>query len=128
MPLSIGSTLKGNLFMRGLPFHHMKKAVLGDRYTLSLVFIGNSRSKELNKKYRGKNKTANVLSFPLGASEGEIFLNPLCAKKDAPSFQVTTRKMLGILFIHGMLHLKGLRHGSTMKRAEKKFQKRFSLS
>lgn len=127
MPFSIVSTLKGNLFTRGLPFHNMKKAVLGDRYTLSLVFVGNARSKELNKKYRGKDRPANVLSFPLGASEGEIFLNPLCAKKDAPSFERTPKKMLGLLFIHGMLHLKGLRHGSTMERAEKKFQKRFSL-
>src|SRR3989344_4196767 len=114
MPLSIVSTLKGNLFMRGLPFHNMKKAVLGDRYALSLVFVGNARSRALNKKYRGKNKPANVLSFPLGPSDGEIFLNPLCAKKDAPSFHATPQKMLGIIFIHGMLHLKGLRHGSTM--------------
>ncbi|MBI5004825.1 MAG: rRNA maturation RNase YbeY [Candidatus Lloydbacteria bacterium] len=127
MPLSISATLKGNLFMRGLPFHNMKKAVLGDRYSLSLVFAGNARSRALNKKYRGKDKPANVLSFPLGASEGEMFLNPLCAKKDAPSFGVTPQKMLGILFIHGMLHLKGMRHGSTMERAEKKFRKRFSL-
>ncbi|MBI5005028.1 MAG: rRNA maturation RNase YbeY [Candidatus Lloydbacteria bacterium] len=127
MSLSIVSTLKGNLFMRGLPFHRMKKAVLGDRYALSLVFVGDARSRQLNKKYRGKNKPANVLSFPLGPLEGEIFLNPLRAKKDAPSFEVTTQKMLGILFIHGMLHLKGLRHSSTMERAEKKFQKLFGL-
>jgi len=127
MPLSIVSTLKGNLSMRGLPFRQIKKAVLGDRYRLSLVFIGNVRSKALNKKYRGKDKPANVLSFPFSSSEGEIFLNPLCAKKDAPSFEVTPQKMLGILFIHGMLHLKGMRHGSTMEQAEKRFQKRFSL-
>ena len=94
---------------------------------LSLVFVGNARSRQLNTKYRGKNKPSNVLSFNLGALEGEIFLNPLSAKKDAPSFHVTPQKMLGILFIHGMLHLKGLRHGSTMEQAEKKFQKRFSL-
>ena len=127
MPLSIISTLKGNLFMRGLPFLKMKKAVLGERYVLSVVFVGNARSQQLNKKYRGKDKPSNVLSFPLSLSEGEIFINPLCAKKDAIAFHVTPRKMLGILFIHGLLHLKGTRHGSTMEQAEKKFQKRFSL-
>ncbi|MBI2046500.1 MAG: rRNA maturation RNase YbeY [Parcubacteria group bacterium] len=127
MPFSISSTLKGNLFARGLPFQDIKKAVLGERYVLSLVFVGDARSRQLNKKYRGKNKPANVLSFPLGTGEGEIFINPIRAKKDAPSFQTTPKKMLGILFIHGMLHLKGLRHSSTMERAEKKFRKRFSL-
>jgi probable rRNA maturation factor len=127
MPLSISSTLKGNLFVRELPFLSMKKAVLGDRYDLSLVFIGDTRSQTLNKKYRGKDKPANVLSFPLGQQVGEIFINPTRAAKDATSFQTTNKKMLGILFIHGMLHLKGFRHSSTMEQAENKFQKRFSL-
>ena len=110
-----------------LPFRDMKKAVLGSSYTLSLVFIGDKRSQSLNKKYRGKNKPANVLSFPLSKTEGEIFINMREAGRGARTYQLTQQKFIGLLFIHGMLHLKGYRHGSTMEKQEEKWEKKFNI-
>lgn len=118
---------KNRKMVRGLPFIDMKEAVLGKKYELSLVIIGDSRSKSLNKKYRGKDKPANVLSFPIDKNVGEIFINPREAKRCAKDFEMNDTKFLGFLFIHGLLHLKGMRHGSKMKAKENAFKKKFSI-
>ncbi|HJL55769.1 MAG: rRNA maturation RNase YbeY [Candidatus Pacebacteria bacterium] len=122
---SIFKTIKGK--PTGLPFENMKTAVLGKNYELSLVFIGSKKSQTLNKKYRKKDKPTNILSFPLSKTTGEIFICPETAKKDAKKFNMKEREFIGYLFIHGLMHLKGLRHSSTMERAEKKVRLKFSI-
>lgn len=122
---SITQTTKGKL--PRLPFEDMKDAILGKRHTISLVFIGDTRSKKLNKLYRGKEKSANILSFPLDKKSGEIFINPNQAKKDAKKFDTTPSKFIGFLFIHGLLHLKGYAHGSTMEGKEQMLRKKFGV-
>ncbi len=108
-------------------FAEIKNAILGKKYELSLVFCGNRKSKELNKIYRNKDYTPNVLSFPLDKKSGEIFINPHVAKKEAVKFDKNYKDFVGYLFIHGLLHLKGMEHGSTMDKAEEKFQKKFGI-
>jgi len=110
-----------------VPFALIKDSILGKNYNLSLVFIGNKKSKELNNSYRQKNNSTNVLSFPLDKENGEIFITPAVAKKEAPKFGKNYTDFVGFLFIHGLLHLKGMEHGSTMETAEVKFQKRFNI-
>ena len=103
-----------------IPFTRLKNSALGQDFELSLVFIDNIFSRRLNKKYRGKNKPANILSFPLSKKSGEIFIDLVTAKKEARKFEMSFRDFVTFLFIHGLLHLKGMRHGDTMERAEKK--------
>lgn len=110
-----------------VPFRDIKEAILGKRYTLSLALIGSTRSRALNKEHRNKDKVANVLSFPLDKHEGEIFITPTHAKKEAQKFGKTERQMIGYLFIHGLLHLKGMEHGSTMDKAEQKYCAQFHM-
>jgi ssRNA-specific RNase YbeY (16S rRNA maturation enzyme) len=43
-------------------------------------------------------------------------------------FGMTMRTFTAFLVIHGMLHLKGLEHGSTMETAERKYMKQFGFS
>jgi probable rRNA maturation factor len=105
----------------------MRDAVLVKNYELSLVFIGNKKSRVLNKKHRGKDKSASILSFPLSKKEGEIFICLDTAKRDARKFEMKKSKFIGFLFIHGLMHLKGFKHGSTMKRAEKKIWLKFFI-
>lgn len=111
-----------------LPFLRMKEKVLGEKYNLSLAFIGSARSKNLNQIYRGKDKPANVLSFPYDKHEGEIFIDLREAKKQAPLFGKDLKKFVALLFIHGMFHLKGYDHGGKMERLEKKNLDFFKLS
>ena len=110
-----------------LPFELIKNEILGKKYDLSVVFIGDKRSQTLNKTHRNKNKPTNVLSFPLSKNEGEIFINTNQCKKDASSFDMNYENFVGYIFIHGLLHLKGLEHGSTMEKAETKVCKKFKI-
>ncbi len=110
-----------------LPFEEMKDAALGKKYSLSLVFVGNKKSQELNRTYRDKDKPTNILSFTLDKENGEIFIAPLVAKKEAPEFGRTFDNFIAFLFIHGLMHLKGMDHGSTMERAEEKLRKKFGV-
>lgn len=113
--------------LRGLPYDAMKNAVLGHKYDLSLVFIGNKLSRKLNSSWRGKDKSTNILSFPLSENSGEIFIDlPLC-QRQAKNSEWKIEIWVSRLFIHGLLHLKGMQHGDTMERAEIKFFKKFNL-
>ncbi|MBI4120823.1 MAG: rRNA maturation RNase YbeY [Parcubacteria group bacterium] len=123
---SITRATKGRL--PRLPFSEIKRAVLGASYTLSLVFIDDKSAKRLNKVYRRKDTPANVLAFPLSKDEGEICINTDRGKREAKEFGSSYRNHLAFLFIHGLLHLKGGRHGSTMTKEERKWMKKFILS
>ena len=111
----------------GVPFVKIKEAVLGKHYRLSLVFIGDKRSQTLNRVYRKKNKRANVLAFPLSKGEGELFINQTQALREAPAFKMASKDFLAYLFIHGLLHLKGMQHGGRMDTAENRIQKQFRI-
>ncbi len=123
--LTVTNFTKGKL--PSLPFAQMKDAVMGKHYELSLVFIGERRSKKLNIQYRDKHKSANVLSFPLDKKTGEIFITPARAKREAKSFDRTYANFIAFLFIHGLCHLKGMDHGSTMEKAEEKIRAQFGV-
>ena len=108
-----------------VPFVNIKNTALGKDYSLSLVFIGEKKSKELNFSYRGKNKPTNILSFPLNKKSGEIFITLSVVKKQLKKFDRKFENLVAFLFIHGLMHLKGLDHSSTMERAEEKLRKQF---
>lgn len=104
-----------------LQYEAMKDAVLGKNYSLSLIFIGEKRARDLNSKHRKASYVPNVLSFPLTKTVGEIYITPQIAKKESKKFNMTPSGYIGFLFIHGLLHLKGYPHGATMERLEKKY-------
>jgi rRNA maturation RNase YbeY len=108
-----------------LPFLSLKNKILGKDYLLSIAFIDKKKSKEINRIYRKKNKPTNILSFPLSKKEGEILICPSLVKTEIKKFERTFRELLGFLVIHGMLHLKGMKHSSTMERAERKHDKKY---
>ncbi|MEK9181834.1 MAG: rRNA maturation RNase YbeY [Patescibacteria group bacterium] len=96
----------------------IKNNILGKKYSLSVAFVSEKKSREINKKYRKKDKATNVLSFSLRPNEGELVLCKAVIKKEAENFGKIFRQYLIFLVIHGMLHLKGMRHGSIMEEAE----------
>jgi rRNA maturation RNase YbeY len=121
----ISNTTKGKL--PRLPFVMMKERVLGADYELSLVFLSPAKARALNLMYRGKTYTPNILSFPLDKKNGEIFICPNIAKKEASLYNLSFQKFVGYLFIHGLFHLKGMKHSSTMETSEKKVRELFNI-
>lgn len=111
-----------------IPFQKIARAALGKGYYLSVVICGDTLAKRMNKTHRKKSYPANVLSFPLTHNEGEIFLNVDAAKREARRSKSGEQSRIALLFVHGCLHLKNLRHGKRMERAEKKILTRFKLS
>jgi len=121
---TIKNETKGKL--PSLPFVSIKEKILGKKYDLSIIFLNEKDQRKINRKYRGKNKSTNILSFPLSQSSGEITFDPKKVKDDAPLFNMKYQDFLKLLFIHGCLHLKGFEHSSRMEREEQKFMKIFS--
>ena len=104
-------------------WERVKNKTLGKKYDLSIVASDDKLMKKLNKEYRKKDKTTNVLSFPLSEDTGEIFINIPLAKKEAKDCGSTIKKYLDFLFIHSLLHLNGYDHGEKMEREEEKLLK-----
>ena len=111
-----------------LPYEAIKDAILGKRYELSLAFVGATRAAQFNETYRQKTYVPNVLSFPLTDTAGEIIICPVVARKEAHKFDLTPDGYMAFLFIHGCLHLKGLDHGDTMDKQERKYLNAFNIS
>jgi probable rRNA maturation factor len=110
-----------------LPFVSIKNAILGEKYEVSVTCISSRKQRELNSKFRNKDSTTNILSFPLSKNSGEITLDLNKIKKEAvPLFGMSYSKFLKYLLIHGFLHLKGYEHSSRMEIQEEKFLKQFS--
>lgn len=120
---SVRKTTRGS--MPRLPFERMAQEILGRTYELSLVVCGDTLAQRMNKEYRKKSYKPNVLSFPISKTEGEIFLNVQCAKREAKKYGMAFSDRLALLFVHGCFHLKGLDHGAKMEAAEQKVLKRF---
>jgi len=96
---------------------------------LSIAIIGPARIRQLNKKYLGKNRATDVLSFPelknfkVGESVknlGEIVICPREVKKNAKRFDSPFEKELARVLIHGILHLLGYDHEKSPKIGVKK--------
>jgi len=85
---------------------------------LSVALVGPRRIKELNKKYKRKNRATDVLSFQYDNS-GEIVICPREVKKNAKIFNSVFKIELARVLIHGILHLLGENHEKSRKKAKK---------
>ena len=108
-------------------FSSIKDAVLGKKYKLNLIFTAPPKIRKLNNIYRGIDKATDILSFPLSASEGEVYISPSETRKEAKNFDRPYENFMAFLFIHGCVHLKGHDHSATMERIEAKFRKQFKV-
>lgn len=109
-----------------VPFSNIAEVILGNSYDVSLALVGDRVAQKLNRGYRNRDYTPNVLAFPLSKKSGEIILNPRRSAIEAPRYAHSERAHLTFLFIHACLHLKGLDHGEHMEREEQKYLKKFS--
>ena len=106
-------------------FSIIKNDILGHTYDLSIAYVSAKKSRELNKKWRSKDRATNILSFALSKNSGELVLCKEVIKKETKKFERNFTELAGFLVIHGMLHLKGLDHSSTMERREEKYDQKY---
>ena len=104
---------------------------------LTLRVVGAAESRALNKRYRGKDKPTNVLSFPATASPGERRVGDLvlCAPvvaSEARAQNKSAQAHWAHLVVHGCLHLLGHNHeveaeAVEMEAKERKILKRLGF-
>ncbi len=88
-----------------------KELKIKKKYNVSVGFVSQTRMKELNRKFRKKDRVTDVLSFAGdNDSLGEIIICFIQAKKQAKEFSHTYHKEIQFLLIHGLLHLLGYTH------------------
>ncbi|EKD64038.1 MAG: hypothetical protein ACD_51C00093G0003 [uncultured bacterium] len=84
----------------------------------SLTILDDAEIKKINKRYRGKNKPTDVISFAYEDSEqfpgeemlGEIYISIDTARRQSKELSHTLKYELQFLFVHGVLHLLGYTH------------------
>ncbi len=125
-PFSLASKVAS--YPTTLPYEIIKNDILGKRYALTLVFVGEARAKTINELSRKKTYAPNVLSFPLDINCGEIVICPKVAAREAKDFNLSVTGYIGFLFIHGLLHLKGHDHSDTMEKLEQRYIRKYQIS
>ena len=89
----------------------------GGKYA-TIVFVSDKKMKELNRDFRGKNTTTDVLSFPYERDEfetdehflGDIVVSLEQAARQAAENGLTLELEVKQLILHGILHLLGYDH------------------
>jgi len=93
-----------------------------EKTEISILFTDDKFIKSLNKKYRGINKSTDVLTFNLEEGDlifpevdknkllGDIVVSVETAQRQANNLNHNLEKELAILLIHGLLHLIGYDH------------------
>ena len=78
---------------------------------VSVLFCGDARMRSLNRRYRRKDRSTDVLSFPgAGFALGDIVISVPYASREARRRGGTTRREIDRLLLHGYLHLLGYDH------------------
>ncbi|MDH4155285.1 MAG: rRNA maturation RNase YbeY [Nitrospira sp.] len=98
---------------------------------LSLDLIGDRRMQRLNREYRQRDRTTDVLAFPTreailphGLSRrtsllGDVVISLPTAIRQARASGRSIDEELAILLVHGVLHLCGYDHERSLREAER---------
>lgn len=88
---------------------------------VSVAIVGDRKMRELSKKYKGEDKTRNILSFSLSEGEGiklppgimrvgDIVISYPVVINEAVRDEVLVDDKIDELVVHGMHHLLGIHH------------------
>ena len=116
-----------------------------EKTEVSILFTDDKFIRSLNNKYRGIDKSTDVLSFSLWEGSvktpeaesdkllGDIIISVETAQRQADNLNHSMEKELTVLLIHGLLHLTGYAHEEDkdykiMREKESEILKIFDLS
>ncbi len=88
-----------------------------DESEISIEFVGDARMRRLNRDYRGKDRTTDVLAFasreaagPASCMLGDVVIAVPTAMRQASALGHSLNEELARLLIHGLLHVVGYDH------------------
>jgi probable rRNA maturation factor len=93
---------------------------LEEDFEVNLRFVSERRIKELNRIYRNRDLTTDVLSFVLDPNEhgGDIVICYKEVRHQAAKWHMNLYDAAAFLMVHGILHLAGFDHLKTAERAK----------
>ena len=105
------------------------------RGSVNVLVTSNAKMKSLNRRFRGKDKATDVLSFPAAPDgrkdlAGDIAISAEIASQNARSLGHNSAVEVKILTLHGILHLRGYDHErdhGQMARREQKMRRELRL-
>jgi len=112
-------------------------AVAADGVTVA--FVSDRAMCELNRMWRGKRATTDVLSFPAAQAEfekaeglnlGDVVVSIEQAERQANEHGLSLENEIAQLILHGLLHLSGYDHetdNGEMNRLELKLRKQLGI-
>jgi probable rRNA maturation factor len=101
------------------------RALQQSRAELSIALVDDNEMRKLNSKYRKKNETTDVLSFPAaervpsgGVLLGDVVISVEQARRQAKDRNKAIKSEMVTLLIHGLLHLLGYDHERSERQAK----------
>jgi probable rRNA maturation factor len=102
--------------------------------TVNIVLVDDREIRRLNRRYRGKDKPTDVLSFsyledpgPRDGTAGDVYVSHETLARDARRLQVDTGNLALRIVVHGMLHIIGYDHESDADAARMERRERAVL-
>ena len=115
------------------------KATRAEAANVTVAFVSDRHMRELNRQWRGKSGTTDVLSFPAGEDEfanpdgsnlGDVVISLEQAARQATEHNLTLDEEIAQLILHGLLHLCGYDHetdNGEMNRLELRLRKQLGI-
>jgi len=109
------------------------------KQSVTIVFVSDAAIKKLNRQFRGKNYSTDVLSFPTKAEDfesdnqshlGEVVISVERAAAQAKENGLTFSNEVEQLILHGLLHLSGYDHDTDngeMSRLELRLRRKLGI-
>ena len=107
------------------------------RGQVTVLLTGDATMRDLNKRFRGKNKPTDVLSFPservirgTEKTAGDVAISVETALKQAVEHGHSLATEIKVLMLHGLLHLAGYDHeadAGEMRRRERSLRAKLVL-
>ena len=106
---------------------------------VTVAFVSDRTMRGLNRRWRGKGGTTDVLSFPAGQDEfektegatlGDVVISVEQAARQAAEHGLSFESEVGQLILHGVLHLCGYDHETDdgeMDRLELRLRRRLGI-
>lgn len=98
--------------------------------SLGVRFVGDREMRRVNRHFRGKDRTTDVLSFPgEGGHLGDVLISVPAARRQAAAAGHGMDRELRTLLLHGVLHCLGYDHETDqgeMERLERRLRRTWS--
>jgi probable rRNA maturation factor len=110
----------------------MLRAIGSEQRSATIAFVSDKKIRELNSRFRGINKSTDVLSFPAEEPDnlGDIAISVDTAAAQSVQNGLTLNEELSQLMLHGLLHLSGYDHetdNGEMNKLELRLRKKLGL-